>query len=110
MIEWVQSFAYKYDLSMINAAICAAAAMTCIWVTQCMTRVPAAPWWAMVSILAHRALLLMLAASLILCGATPLMEKGAYPWAGDVVSRAVLLVLLLIWPVSSRARKQFGQH
>lgn len=110
MILWLQSWAWTYDLSFVNALVCIFAAFASVWVTQCMVRVPRSPWWAFSSIMLHRLMLLLLAAMLMLEGVSPYLDFGDKPTVGDVLMRAAILVMLLIWPASSRARRRFGPH
>lgn len=110
MITWVQSFAWRYDLAPLNAGICFLAAFACIWVSQCMVRIPRAPLWALWSIVVHRLMLLVIACSLMLAAASPYLSFDTAPGVGDVVQRAAFLVMLLVWPASSRARRRYGPH
>ena len=111
VIEWMQSWARLYDLSLINFIICMTGAIACIWLTQCMTPISmSVPTWALVTMLAHRLLLLAIAAGFVLSGFTPYLEPGNYPWSGEILERFAVVVMLLIWPISSRARRLYSEH
>lgn len=108
MTKWLLDWARQYDLSYLNFGICLTGAFAAIWVTQCMMRVPTSPRWAMAAIYMHRFALLVIAVMFVFTGVTPFMAENAYPWTGDVILRAALVLMLLIWPMSSRARRLYG--
>ena len=110
MVEWLNSWAIRYDLSVFHALVSVTSAFVCLWVMQCLTaRTPTwvGPWAERrrhLIVLTHRLLLAALAGALFFSAATPLVEKQAYPWTSDVLVNCILLGLLLIWPLSSKTR------